>query len=187
MGGKTALLGGSLLGGWLSLAVAPVCAQGVHFGGGFPGIPLGGPRFDGPRFDGPRPLAPLPHEPAPPDSNAPPPGPVGPEADGPPPHPPGPAERETDGPPPHPPGGEGARKCFGQAESRARVAQFRLRPPFEMMRRASHLAQAEALGGKLCRWANFDVYEISLLRADGRVVHVFLDAATGQVVPPPPH
>ena len=105
-----ALLGGSLLGGWLSLVAAPACAQGMHFGGGFSGFHFGGPRFDGPRFDGPGQrdsVAPPPHEP--PDFDAPPPVAVGPEADGPPPRPPGPAQREPDGRPPHPPGGQGAR------------------------------------------------------------------------------
>jgi hypothetical protein len=205
MGGKMALLGGFLLGGGLALAVAPARAEGGHFGGGFSGFHFGGPRFDGPRFDGPRfegprfegpglreSDAPPPHEPAPPgppppetsapepsprDGAGPPPKTAGPDAPGPP--PPG---------PPRPPGAHGGRKCFGQSETRARVAQLKLLAPFEMMRRASHLAEAQALGGKLCRWADFDYYDISLLRDDGRVVHVFLDALTGRVViPPPPH
>ncbi|MBB4197620.1 hypothetical protein CCR94_13195 [Rhodoblastus sphagnicola] len=167
MGGRRAILCGILLGGLLALAGGPACAQ--HFGGGgfggggFPGFHFGGPRFDAPRFDGPAPHEagpPLPHEPDPPP-------------------------REPVAPPP--PELAGARKCFNPAESRARVAQLQLRPPFEMMRRASNLAGAQALGGKLCRWADLEVYDISLLRADGRVVHVFLDASTGHEVNAPSH
>jgi len=99
--------------------------------------------------------------------------------------------RRPAGPPPRepeeapPPERAAPRKCFNPAESRARVAQFNLRPPFEMMRRAAELANAQALGGKLCRWADLDIYDISLLRADGRVVHVFLDASTGREVSAP--
>jgi uncharacterized membrane protein YkoI len=54
-----------------------------------------------------------------------------------------------------------------------------------MMRRAAALADAQALAGKLCRWADLDIYDISLLRPDGRVVHVFFDAETGQLVSAP--
>ena len=86
---------------------------------------------------------------------------------------------------PPPPELANVRKCFSQAESRARIAQLGLLPPFEMMRRAAVLADAQALGGKLCRWADLDIYDISLLRPDGRVVHVFLDASTGHQVSAP--
>jgi hypothetical protein len=169
MGRNSAILRGFLLGGLLMLAAAPACAQGFHFGGGFQGFRLGGPRFDGPRFDGPRLREPVdvpsPHEPVPPPQ----------EAVAPP--------REPLAPPP--PELAGSRKCFNPAETRARVAQFKLLAPFEMMRRASHLADAQALAGKLCRWVDLDIYDISLLRPDGRVVHVFLDALTGREVSAP--
>jgi hypothetical protein len=160
MSGNIAILRGFLLGGLLALAAGPACAQGFHFGGGFQGLRLGGPRFDGPRFDGPRPR----------DE----------QFDVPPPHEPVAPPREPLAPPP--PELAGSRKCFSQAETRARVAQFKLLAPFEMMRRASRLAEAQTLAGKLCRWADLDIYDISLLRPDGRVVHVFLDASTGREV-----
>lgn len=115
---------------------------------------FGGPRFDGPRYDGPRYREPLPY---------------GPPPDGAPPFPP---DRRPPGP----------RACYSPAETRERVASLNLREPFELMRRASAFARAEALAGKLCRWDEMDIYEISLLRPDGRVVHVFMNAVTGQVV-----
>ncbi|MCW2286352.1 hypothetical protein M2323_002372 [Rhodoblastus acidophilus] len=187
MGGKTAGIGGFLLGGLLALAAGPACAQAHFGGGGFPGVHFGGPRFDGPRFDGPRFDGPRPHDPMGRDDVMPPPhqpaGPPPPDASF---EPGGPPPPEPPGPPP--PGPAPARKCFSPAESRARVAQYDLRPPFEMMRRAAVLADAQALGGKLCRWADLDIYDISLLRPDGRVVHVFLDASTGhEVSAPKPH
>ena len=174
MGGKLAFHS-VLLGGVLALAAAPACADGMHFGGGggFPGFHFGGPRFDGPRFDGPRFDGPRPHDPG----------------GAPPPH--EPAMRGPPGPPPHeppdspPPESSRSRTCVSPSESRARVAQYKLRPPFEMMRRAAALADAQALAGKLCRWADLDIYDISLLRPDGRVVHVYLDAETGHEVSPP--
>lgn len=50
------------------------------------------------------------------------------------------------------------------------------------MRRAAARTHAEAIGAKLCRWSEDLVYEISLLRRDGRVIRIFVDAKTGQVV-----
>ena len=167
-----------LLGGLLILAAGPVCAQGFHFGGGFGGgFRFVGPGFAGPRYDGPGSDAPG-H--GPPVYDAP-------DYDGPE-HEPqmrdNPHFRDSvDMPPPREaPPGEGARKCFNPAETRQRVTQLKLREPFEMMRRAATVASAQALAGRLCRWADLDVYDISLLRPNGRVVHVFLDAQTGRVV-----
>ncbi len=80
------------------------------------------------------------------------------------------------GPPP------GPKICYSAAETRQRVAAGNLRPPFEMMLKASTLTQAEALAGKLCRWNDEDIYVISLLRRDGALVRVFMDAGTGEVV-----
>jgi uncharacterized membrane protein YkoI len=50
------------------------------------------------------------------------------------------------------------------------------------MRNVASRSQAEAIGVKLCRWSEDLVYEISLLRRDGRVIHVFVNGKTGQVI-----
>ena len=113
----------------------------------------GGPRFDGPRFDGPR------HYDL--EEAAPAVAPIAPPPEG---RPPGP------------------RTCYTAAAARERVAEMKLHEPFALMRKASAFAHAEALAGKLCRWNDLDVYEITLLRPDGRVIHVFMNAATGQLV-----
>jgi hypothetical protein len=195
-----AILPHLLLGGLLILAAEPVCAQGFHFGGGFGGgFRFVGPGFAGPRYDGPGYDAPGyggpsragPSRDAPihdaPVRDAPlhdAPGRDDPDYDAPVhdnPH----FRESVDMPPREGPPGDGAHKCFNPAETRLRVPQLKLREPFEMMRRAATIASAQALAGKLCRWADLDVYDISLLRPNGRVVHVFLDAQTGRVVSAP--
>ncbi len=40
----------------------------------------------------------------------------------------------------------------------------------------------EALGVRLCRHKEQYIYEISLLRPTGRVIHVFTNAVTGQIL-----
>lgn len=168
-------------------------ADGLRFGlWRFPGMYFGGPRYDGPRYydygdpglDGPD--MPPPHYGR--RFNGPPPPPVPGPPDALPPEEPLNGEddvRENGGRPgrraiePHPPG---PRICYSQAETRERIASEKLREPFALMRSASTYARADALAGKLCRWNDEYIYEISLLRPDGRVIHVFMNAATGQVV-----
>jgi hypothetical protein len=76
----------------------------------------------------------------------------------------------------------GPRTCYKPGETRERIAGQKLHEPFELMRKASGIAHAEALAVKLCHWNDIDIYEITLLRPDGRVIHVFMNAATGAVV-----
>jgi hypothetical protein len=162
-----------------SLGAGAAWADGYRFGGwrfGWRfghGVILGGPRFYSPSFAGPRYDGPRVYEY---DVDAPLPPPRG----GPPPHALPPVERV--GPPPPGSAPHGPRTCYSAAETRDRVAAANLREPFALMRKASAMTQGEALAGKLCRWNDQDVYEISLLRRDGTLIHVFMNAATGQVV-----
>jgi hypothetical protein len=158
--------------GFTFLGVDAAGADGPRFGGWGPrfgGPYFGGPRYDGPRYDGPRyydvepdPVGPPPDEPFP-----------GPE--------PG-LDAGVNPGPPGPPGLSGPRLCYSPAQTRERVVAEHLREPFALMRKASGLTHAEALSGRLCRWGEVDIYDITLLRADGRVIHLFLNAATGAVV-----
>ena len=75
-----------------------------------------------------------------------------------------------------------ARACFASAEARDAIAQNHLINSTIAMRNAAIKLQGEALAGKLCRWTEQFVYEITLLRRDGRVIHAFIDARTGEVV-----
>ena len=77
---------------------------------------------------------------------------------------------------------KGPRKCYSSAETRRRIARNKLREPFPLMRKAAALTRAEALAVKLCSWEKLEIYEISLLRRDGRIVHVYMNAETGKVI-----
>ena len=68
------------------------------------------------------------------------------------------------------------------AQAREMIALHRLAEPFRLMKAAAHRFQAEAIGVKLCRRREEYIYVISLLRRDGRVIHVFLNALTGKIV-----
>jgi uncharacterized membrane protein YkoI len=72
--------------------------------------------------------------------------------------------------------------CFSTAEARDKIVTHRLFEPFHVMRSAAGRFQAEALGVKLCRRSEEFVYELSLLRHDGRVIRVFINAKTGQPI-----
>jgi len=74
------------------------------------------------------------------------------------------------------------RQCYSTAETRDKIVSLGLSEPFHLMRKAAARAQGEAIQAKLCSWSEDLVYEISLLRRDGRVIRVFFDAKTGQVV-----
>jgi uncharacterized membrane protein YkoI len=54
--------------------------------------------------------------------------------------------------------------------------------PFAVLKSAAAQFKAEALSAKLCRNGDELVYEIALLRRDGRLVHVVTNAATGKLI-----
>jgi uncharacterized membrane protein YkoI len=74
------------------------------------------------------------------------------------------------------------RECYSAAQTRERITARKLAEPFRLMSSSASRFQAEAIGVKLCRWKQQLVYEISLLRRDGRVIHVFVNAANGQMI-----
>jgi uncharacterized membrane protein YkoI len=74
------------------------------------------------------------------------------------------------------------RECYSAAQTRERITLRKLVEPFRLMANAANRFQAEAIGAKLCRWKEELVYEITLLRRDGRVIHVFTNAASGQMI-----
>jgi uncharacterized membrane protein YkoI len=57
--------------------------------------------------------------------------------------------------------------------------------PSEALAQAAVQASAEAVGARLCRWDESFIYEITLLRSDGRVLRVFMDASSGRPVDGP--
>jgi len=169
------------LGGLFSLGASAAWADGYRFVGWRYGGPyFGGQRFWGPSYEGPRYDGPPDYDVEGVPPAGPPLGPPGGPGGGPPGGPPDERVGMPAGPPP-----PGPRKCYTSAETRERVVSANLREPFALMRKASAMTQAEALAGKLCRWNDQDIYEISLLRRDGMLIHVYLNAATGQPVGAP--
>ncbi|HTJ01651.1 MAG TPA: PepSY domain-containing protein [Methylovirgula sp.] len=72
--------------------------------------------------------------------------------------------------------------CLTAAQAREIVAAHRLAEPFRVMQTTARHFQAEALRAKLCRRKDELIYEITLLRRDGRVIHVSLNAVSGKIV-----
>ena len=71
-------------------------------------------------------------------------------------------------------------QCFSTAQTREQIESHRLADPFACMRAAAHAHNGEALGARLCRLDDLFIYEISVLRPDGRIVRLDFDAVTGK-------
>ena len=79
---------------------------------------------------------------------------------------------------PHPPRG---RVCFSQAETRDKIAQRRLTDPVSATRAGR--SEGEALRTRLCRWKQDElVYEVYVLRRDGRIIRLYINAQSGQAL-----
>jgi uncharacterized membrane protein YkoI len=82
---------------------------------------------------------------------------------------------------------ERKRVCLSAAETREAVASHRLIEPFialKSTRERERARRADLLAIKLCRWNDEFVYEITLLRNNGKLVHVFTNAADGKAMNP---
>jgi uncharacterized membrane protein YkoI len=73
-----------------------------------------------------------------------------------------------------------APQCFSTAQTREQIILHKLAEPFASMQTAARNAQGEPIGARLCRVDEAFVYEVSLLRRDGRLIKIFIDAATGK-------
>jgi len=74
------------------------------------------------------------------------------------------------------------RACLTAAQAREKIAQHKFVEPFRLTLAMAHRFQAEAIGVRLCRRKDEFIYEISLLRRDGRVIHVSMKATNGQFI-----
>jgi uncharacterized membrane protein YkoI len=70
--------------------------------------------------------------------------------------------------------------CLTAEQAREKIALHKLAEPFRLMLAMAKRFQGDAIGVKLCRRKDEFIYEISLLRRDGRVIHVVMNAASGQ-------
>ena len=75
-----------------------------------------------------------------------------------------------------------AQTCLTAAESREAVREHKLARPGAVQREAARQSRGEPLRSRLCRWNNDYVYEITLLRRDGKVTHVFIAAVDGRLL-----
>ncbi len=76
------------------------------------------------------------------------------------------------------------RVCFNQSETRDNIAAHRLNDPLHALQVGR--LQGEALSARLCRWAPDQyVYEIQILRDDGHVLRVYMNAQNGEAVGAP--
>lgn len=72
------------------------------------------------------------------------------------------------------------RQCFSTSQTREKIEAHKLTEPLACMRAAAHELNGEALGARLCWLEELFIYEISVLRPDGRIVKLLFDAATGK-------
>lgn len=79
---------------------------------------------------------------------------------------------------------ERKRVCLSASEAREAVASHRLIEPLKAVNSARTQARATPLRSELCRWNEEFVYEVTLLKRSGKVVHVFMNAADGKAMNP---
>jgi uncharacterized protein YpmB len=72
--------------------------------------------------------------------------------------------------------------CLNPQETREAVLNHHLTDAFHVTKHLASDHHAEALGAKLCRLGEQFIYEVALLPHDGKVLHVQVDATTGQIL-----
>ncbi len=72
--------------------------------------------------------------------------------------------------------------CLNASETRAALDHNKFTDPAAALRSAAAVAHAEPLRSRLCRWNDDYVYEITLLRRDGKVMRVVIKAEDGSLV-----
>ena len=75
--------------------------------------------------------------------------------------------------------------CFSAREMSDRVARLRLANPLMTMRTNARRLRADPLRTRLCRTGNTLIYELSLIRRDGKVTQVYVNAQSGRPMAPP--
>ncbi len=73
------------------------------------------------------------------------------------------------------------RACFNAPETREKILAHGLADPFALLRAQAAEQRADPISVKLCRHGDVFIYEIDLLRRDGRLVHSRVDARSGRL------
>ena len=79
--------------------------------------------------------------------------------------------------------GKPARLCLNPVDTREALVKNKFTDPAAALRSAAAVAHADPLRSRLCRWNEDYVYEVTLLRRDGKVMQVFIKADDGSLVP----
>lgn len=75
--------------------------------------------------------------------------------------------------------------CLGEEEARQAMLARKLIAPVRAVEAALRNAPGESIGIRLCREDAAMVYDVMILRHDGRLIHVHVDAASGSLAPLP--
>lgn len=70
-------------------------------------------------------------------------------------------------------------ECYSTSQTRDAIFAHKLAEPFGMMRAAGNQMQGDPIGARLCKIHDEFIYEVSLLRRDGRIMKILVDATTG--------
>lgn len=70
--------------------------------------------------------------------------------------------------------------CLPPTEARSVIARNKLANPLPALRSIAQRSRAEPLRSRLCRMDERFVYEMTMLRRDGKVVRVLVDALDGR-------
>ena len=75
--------------------------------------------------------------------------------------------------------------CFSAREMNDRIARLRLYNPLIAMQANARRNRAEPLRTRLCRTGNRLVYEQTLIRRDGKVLAIYVNAQNGRTIASP--
>lgn len=75
--------------------------------------------------------------------------------------------------------------CFSARDMNDRVARLRLANPLIVMQSNARRLRAEPLRTRLCRSGARLIYELSLIRRDGRVLLIYVNAQNGRLMASP--
>ena len=76
-----------------------------------------------------------------------------------------------------------ATECYNVAQTREKIAQHGLADPVPLLRKAGAENQGEPLAARLCRKGEIFIYDITVMRRDGRIERVPINAADGKPHP----
>lgn len=76
-----------------------------------------------------------------------------------------------------------ATECYTVAQTREKIAQHGLADPVPLLRKAGSENQGEPLAARLCRKGEVFIYDITVMRRDGRIERVPINAADGELHP----